>query len=86
MNPIRQGRCEFADYDGNKHKMVWTVGVDDAGKLDPKKMIKKTNIYILKILIDDELCASFEEGRWKRRPPLFGVAKDAYKVVRTLYS
>lgn len=85
MNYIRQGKCEFADYDGRKHHMTWTVGIDGDMKLDKKSLIKKTNIWKLRIIMDDEPCAIFEEGRWIKRPPLFGVARDAYKVILTLY-
>ena len=85
MSYIRQGKCEFADYDGRKHQMTWTVGIDGDMQRDQKHLIKKTNIWKLLITIDGERSASFEDGRWNKRPPLFGVARDAYKVILTLY-
>lgn len=85
MNNIRQGRCEFADYEGNKHRMTWTVGIDGDLGMDRKRLIKKTSIWALRISIDDETSTWFEDGRWKKRPPLFGIARDAYKVILTLY-
>ena len=86
MKDIRQGKCEFGDYAGDKHTMVWTVSIDSELKCSKKQLIKKTNICRLGIMVDDKLVAFFEEGRWKKRPPLFGIARDAYRVVLTLYS
>ena len=83
---VRQGRCEFADMNNKKRKMIWTVGIDYDLRIDKKHKIPKSDLWMLKIQIDDEVCAWFDEGSWKKRPPLFGVARDAYKVVRTLYS
>lgn len=86
MNNIRQGRCDFADREGRKHSVVWTVGLAPAGPVDRKKLIRKTDICITMIRIDDELCIWFEYGRWNKRPPLWGVARDVYKMVLALYS
>lgn len=83
---IRQGKCEFADYNGEKHKLVWMVGVADSVKADRKTMIRKTDIWYLRILIDDRLCVGFENGEWARRPPLFGVGRNVYRMVLALYS
>ena len=83
---IRQGRCDFADYCGDKHTMVWTVGIDSDLKCDKKSLIKKTNIWLLRVSVDDKTCVWFDRGTWNKRPPLFGVARDAYKVILTLYS
>ena len=85
MDYIRQGKCEFADYDGRKHQITWIVGIDGYLQMDQKRLIKKTNIWKLLITIDGERSASFENGQWNKRPPLFGVARDAYRVILTLY-
>lgn len=83
---IRQGKCDFADYNGEKHKMTWTVGVTNDSSADRKKLIRKTDIWLLRILIDDKLVTWFETGEWNRRPPIFGVGRDVYKMVLALYS
>ena len=86
MNDIRQGKCEFADYNGKKHTMVWMVGVDCDPKTDRKKLIRKTDIWLLNITIDDEQCAKFEDGVWKKHPPHFGIPRRAYQMILSLYS
>ena len=86
VHDIRQGSCDFADYSGLKHRMCWTVGLASDHGTDRKKVIKKSDIWMLRILLDDEVCVWFEAGSWNKRPPLFGVAKDTYKMVMALYS
>lgn len=86
VHDIRQGKCDFADYFGDKHKMIWTVGLSNNSQLDKKKVIRKTSIWLLKITVDDEPVVWFEAGNWNKRPPLIGVARDAYKMVMALYS
>lgn len=83
---IRQGRCDFADRDGRKHTMVWTVSLDTDWRYDKKQRIRKTDILTLMLRIDDEKTVSFEFGTWNKRPPLFGVARDAYRMLLALYS
>jgi len=82
---IRQGKCEFADSFGVKHTMIWTVGLAKGG-CDKKSLIRKTDIWLLRILVDEQLCVWFESGAWNCRPPLLGIARDAYKMVMALYS
>lgn len=86
MNDVRHGKCEFADFHGEKRLVTWVVRLDLDGKTGPKKRIKKTDVWMLKIMLDNELCVLFEDGRWKRRPPLFGAARDAYRLVMSVYS
>ena len=83
---IRQGRLEFADYDGNKHTVIWIVGVDCNGKIDKRMFIRKTDIWTLMIRIDDELSAWFEKGRWKKRPSILGNPRRLYRMLLALYS
>lgn len=86
MNDIRQGKCDFADYEGDKHRVIWTVGLDSNGRFDRKQLIKNTDIWMLKVIVDDELCVWFADGKWNKRPPFFGIARDAYKMLLVLYS
>lgn len=86
MDGIRHGRCEFADYEGKKHLVVWIVKLDWDIRTDKKMRIKNTDIVMLRIIIDDKPCAWFEEGKWKKRPPLFGADKNVYRMVLALYS
>lgn len=87
MNGIRQGRCEYADYEGDKHTVVWTVGIDMTGYMPKKERIKKTDIWMLKAYLDGELFVSFEHGKWNKRAPIFNwAARDAYRMIVTLYS
>ena len=87
MDDIRQGRCEFADYYGNKHEAVWTVGIDARRKKPEKELIKKTDIWLLQIMVDGELCVRFERGTYFKHLPLFNpTARKVHKMVLSLYS
>ena len=86
MRNVRQGKCDFSDYGGQKHTMTWTVEMTGNMKVDKRKLIKKTDICMLRIMMDDTVCISFDEGVWHRRPPLFGLGRDAYNMVMALYS
>lgn len=86
MSNVRLGKCEFADRSGRKHRMTWIATLDENFEFGKKYKIRKTDILNLKIQIDDEVTAWFEDGRWNKRPPLFGASRDAYNAVLALYS
>ena len=83
---IWQGRCEFSDYYGHKHKVVWNVGIDKFNIRPAGTKLRKTDIWLLQITMDDDRVAWFKNGQWSKRPPLFGLPRRLYHLVIGLYS